>query len=281
MRLSFPNGEHPDVQLEQGELGIGSAPGNRVVLDGVAPRHAAIRCDAQRGIMIHVLDRAAQVHVNARPVRELAILRLGDVLSLNRVQVLVRPDDSVRIEQSIPSESVPLASGAQRTAASRVVLRGVAGHYFGQSISLQDPVLVGRSPQAQIRLDDPDVVDRHAQLELSGERVLLRNLGAHDGSVVNGVPVRDAVLHPGDQIAFDGQRFVLEAPGLPPRGICTTPSAGSGMGTTQTMQAIRAEPHAGQPATTAEAGRSRYGWLIVTALAIAGTIVALLIYAPR
>ena len=32
MRLNFPNGEHPDVVVDQGEVRIGSAPGNRVVV---------------------------------------------------------------------------------------------------------------------------------------------------------------------------------------------------------------------------------------------------------
>jgi pSer/pThr/pTyr-binding forkhead associated (FHA) protein len=287
MRLSFPNGEHADVLLESGELIIGSASGNRVALPeaGLAPRHAAIRVDVQRGILMSVLDSAAQVHVNARPVREMAVLRLGDVLSLNRLQVLVKPDNDAAIDGDIPSDSKALSSSAQRTAASRVVLRGVSGSYYGRSLSLQDPLVVGRGVDADIRLDEPGMLDRHAQIELHGEKVLLRDLGSHDGSVVNGVAVSSAVLAPGDQIAFDGHRFVLEAPGLPPRGVRhETPSAGSGMGTTQTMQAVRAAPHAGHgPATTEPdtVPRAHFGWLILTALAIAAGIVALLMYGPR
>jgi pSer/pThr/pTyr-binding forkhead associated (FHA) protein len=285
MRLSFPNGEHPDVLLESGELSIGSAPGNRVSLpdSGLAARHVGIRVDGQRGILMSVLDRSAQVHVNARPVRELAMLRLGDVLSLDRLQVLVKPDDDAVIVAAIPSDSRPLNGSAQRTAASRVVLRGVSGAYHGRSLSLQDPLLVGRGAEADIRLDEPGMGERHAQLELHGERVLLRDLGSHEGSVVNGVAVSSAVLAPGDQIAFDGHRFVLEAPGLPPRGSGALP-AGSGMGTTQTMQAVRAEPagsgRTGEPRAS-EAPKAHYGWLIVTALVIAGAIVGLLMYAPR
>ena len=45
--------------------------------------------------------------------------------------------------------------------------------------------------------------------------VLLRNLGSGQ-TVVNGVPVRDAVLGAGDQLVFDGQhRFVVEFPAAP------------------------------------------------------------------
>jgi pSer/pThr/pTyr-binding forkhead associated (FHA) protein len=286
MRLSFPNGEHPDVLLEEGELSIGDAPGNRVAIQnaGLAPRHVGIRVDGQRGILMSVLDRSAQVHVNARPVRELALLRLGDVVSLDRLQLLVKPDSDGVIVGTIPGDSQPVPSGAQRTAASRVVLRGVSGAYFGRSISLQEPLLVGRSAQAQLHLDEPDIAERHAQLELHGEAVLLRDLGSHEGSVVNGVPVKHAVLHPGDQIAFDSHRFVLEAPGLPPRGTrVDAPAAGSGMGTTQTLQAVRADPARSARAAVAQEPppKAHFGWLIVTALVIAAAIVALLLYAPR
>lgn len=286
MRLSFPNGEHPDVLLEDGELSIGDAASNRVAIPnaGLASRHVGIRVDGQRGILMTVLDHSAQVHVNARPVRELAMLRLGDVVSLERLQLLVKPDHDGAIVGNIPGDTQPIAAGAQRTAASRVVLRGVSGAYFGRSVSLQEPLLVGRSAQAQLRLDEPDIDERHAQLELHGECVLLRDLGSHEGSVVNGVPVKSAVLHPGDQIAFDGHRFVLEAPGLPPRGTATLqPAAGSGKGTTQTMQAVRAEPTTPQRGQAAVdlPPKSHFGWLILTALAIAGAIVALLMYAPR
>ena len=42
----------------------------------------------------------------------------------------------------------------------------------------------------------------------------LRDLGSANGTFVNGVQVRNAVLHPDDQIAFDQNRFLLEAPGM-------------------------------------------------------------------
>ncbi len=318
MRLSFPNGEHPDVLLEEGELTIGSAPGNRVLIPGLglADRHASIRIDAQRGILLHVLGSAANAHVNARPVRELALLRLGDVVSLERLQMLVKPDRDSLIEAAVPGDSRPLTDPAQRTAASRVVLRGVSGAYSGRSLSLRDPIRIGRGSGMDVHLDDPELLDHHATLEIHGERVLLRDNGSTGGSVVNGVPVRDAVLAPGDQIAFDGHRFVLEAPGLPPRGApqaATIP--GQAAGTTQTLQAVRVNDGAAAnggkpslapratprptptatPAVPAQAGGRRdagsegedpadrfsYGWLIVVAAAIGAGLAALLVYAPR
>src|SRR5512142_2797852 len=83
MRLSFLNGEHADFVVEDGVISLGSAEGNTLVLAGrdIAPWHARITVD-RRGIVLEVLDFAARTHVNARPVREKALLRLGDVLVL-------------------------------------------------------------------------------------------------------------------------------------------------------------------------------------------------------
>ena len=47
------------------------------------------------------------------------------------------------------------------------------------------------------------------------------------------------------------------------------------------MKAVRAEPFSESPAQPVASGQAHYGWLIVTALLIAGTIAAYLAYAPR
>jgi pSer/pThr/pTyr-binding forkhead associated (FHA) protein len=289
MRLSFPNGEHPDVVVEQGELRIGSAPGNRVVVAdaGLSGNHAVFRVDAQRGISLLLENGSGGAHVNARPVHELALLRLGDVVSLNRLQVLVKPDDERAIDREVPPPPSPLSDPAQRAAASRVVLRGIAGAFHGRTFSLLDPITIGRGASAGIRLDEPGMEERHAVLEQHPDRVVLRDLGSHDGSVVNGVALKSAVLHPGDQIAFEQHRFVLEAPGLPARGsVSFTPAVRQG--TTQTMQAVRAPAAAPTPApapaaneTSAAPGRFNFWWLIGAAAAIATGIALILIYAPR
>lgn len=287
MRLSFPNGEHPDVVIDQGEVRIGSAPGNRVVIAnaGLSANHAVVRIDAQRGIMLRLEAGSGGAHVNARPVRELALLRLGDVVSLNRLQLLVKPDEDAQIDRSIPPPPAPMTDPAQRAAASRVVLRGIAGAFHGRTFSLLDTITIGRAANADIRLDEPGVEERHATLEQHPDRVVLRDLGSHDGAVVNGVALKSAVLHPGDQIAFEQHRFLLEAPGLPARGSANfAPAPRVGMGTTQTMQAVQAPlSEAPGPAAAPATGESRfnYWWLLGAAAIIAGVFIGIMFYAPR
>jgi hypothetical protein len=116
--------------------------------------------------------------------------------------------------------------------------------------------------------------------------VVLRAIGS-DGSHVNGLPVRDAVLSPGDQLAVDQHRFVLEAPGLPARGqdggkrpVQTTH--------TQTMKSVNFPVASDAPANRPgdvppSGGRDPVGlwWLIASASVLAAALTALLVYAPR
>jgi len=226
------------------------------------------------------------VHLNARPVRRLAQVRPGDLVCLDKVRVVVRADDEPAIERRIPAVQPGVMNEGQRVAAARVVLRGLSGQHFGRSYTLTEPRLIGRSASADIRLDDAGVAERHAVVELHADRVVLRAMGS-DSSLVNGVPVRDAVLSPGDQLVVDQHRFQLEAPGLPLRGRmdAAKPNATTH---TQTMKAVRVpvanDPAPGPEPAAAPVPRKDPGalwWLIAAATVLAAALTALLVYAPR
>lgn len=287
MQLTFPNGEHPNVPL-QGEVAVGSRAGLRVSLpgSGLAAHHASFTSD-RRGLWLRVPAGAPGVHLNARPVQRLAQLRPGDLVCLDKLRVVVQADDEPAIERRIPASAPAAMNEAQRVAAARVVLRGLSGQHFGRSYTLTEPRTLGRAPSADIRLDDPAIADRHAVVELHGDRVVLRAVGnGGESSLVNGVPVHDAVLSPGDQLVVEQHRFVLEAPGLPLRGHS---GAGKPVATThtQTLAAVNVpvarDPVPGpEPAAPAPPARDpgALWWLIAAATVLAAAMTALLVYAP-
>lgn len=216
MRLSFANGEHADFIVDGGSISLGNADGNTLVLRDrdVAPWHARFTIDP-RGIVLEVLDPAARTHVNARPVRERALLRCGDMVCLGPIAIAIKADRDEQIQRSIPGEPAAPATAA---VPARVVLRGLSGNHFGKAIAVNHQLLIGREATCDLVLDDPRVAPRQAALEHAGEAIWLRDIGSEDGSQVNGIRVRDAVVHPGDQLAFGNSLFVVEAPGLPGRG---------------------------------------------------------------
>jgi pSer/pThr/pTyr-binding forkhead associated (FHA) protein len=218
MRLSFPNGEHADFVVEDGVISLGSAEGNTLVLAGrdIAPWHARINVD-RRGIVLEVLDFAARTHVNARPVREKALLRLGDVLVLGVVATMLKPDRDDAIVTALPTESDD-TEDAPDGAPARVVLRGVSGSHFGRAIALNQRLVVGRAADCDIVVDDAQIAPHHATVENIDETICLRDMGSGAGALVNGLRLTTAVLHTGDQLAFGRDHFLIEAPGMPLRG---------------------------------------------------------------
>jgi DNA-binding NtrC family response regulator len=62
------------------------------------------------------------------------------------------------------------------------------------------PVLIGKDEAAQLRLDDPHVSRQHALVEVGSEGVVLRDLGSRNGTVVNGIPIKEVLLQHGAEI---------------------------------------------------------------------------------
>jgi pSer/pThr/pTyr-binding forkhead associated (FHA) protein len=290
MQLTFPNGEHPNVAFNYGEISVGSKAGLSVSLSGknLAPHHASLVAD-RRGLWMRVPSGTPGVHLNARPVRRLAMLRVGDQICLEQVQMVISEDTPQVIERNIPMAAPPVLADAQKVSAARVVLRGVAGSHFGRSITLTEPRVIGRGANADIRIDDVGIADRHVQLELQGDRVVMRSLSANAGAIVNGIAVRDAVLAPGDQLVFDQHRFILEAPGLPPRGQDAAVRSGV-VAHTQTIKAVKVpqpEPAGGKGSpvdeshATSSVDPGALWWLIAAAAVLAAALTALLVYSPR
>ena len=285
MQLTFPNGEHPSVAFDHGEISVGSRAGQGICLPGSAlsPHHASLVSD-RRGIWLRVPPGVQGVHLNARPIRRLALLHIGDQVCLEKVQIVLSENSAELIDRRIPPAAPAALGEAQRVSASRVAIRGASGNLSGRSFTLTEPKTVGRSPGCDIRIDDPDVAERQAQFELHADKVILRTLGDSEFTSVNGIAVRDAVLSPGDQIVIEQHRFVLEAPGLPARGQEGIRGAGA-MAHTQTMKSVKPSAAANLEVDPLDAPApvdpGALWWLIAAAAVLAAAMTALLVYSPH
>lgn len=290
MQLSFPNGEHRDVNFEAGEVTIGSRPDMLVSLpeSGLAAHHASIIAD-RRGLWLRVLPDSQAIHLNGRPVKQLAMLRVGDLLCFDQTRIQLRDADAKAINRNIPETGPLVLNETQQVSAARVLLRGLSGQHFGRIYGLVSPQLFGSGANADIAIEDDSVAEKHAQIELHGDKVVLRAMSPEAVTHVNGIAVTDALLSPGDQIAIEQSRFMLEAPGLPLRGRDVAVPSGS-VAHTQTIQAVKAKGPAQYPAGNSDEAEntqqspqdtSGLWWLIAAAAILAASLTALLVYAPR
>ena len=97
----------------------------------------------------------------------------------------------------------------------------IAGPRLGQTIPVNEGKLVlGRDATCDVSLLDTAISRRHSTVtRFADGRVTLEDLDSRNGSFLNGVPVHDAALTPGDEIRLGGSVFLFElTDASPPAG---------------------------------------------------------------
>ncbi|MFP7721374.1 FHA domain-containing protein [Lysobacter sp. A3-1-A15] len=261
LRLRRPDRELADLVLPPGVHAVGrDVRGDMALVEAGQPMLAQL-CIDRRGIWMQLAEGARGVHVNGRPVRRMAMLRPGDAIFLEGVELVLLGDEP----EAAPDDDAPV------DAESRLVLRGVGGPLHGRCHPLEQAVTIGRARDCEVRLDEPGLADRHARLVPCEQGAVLRDLGSEQGSRVNGHAVRHGVLRAGDQLAIEGCRFVLEAPRPAPRNAALAAPG-------RDPPVLSAEGPA--PAGMVESAR-RLPWLLLAALLLSGALSLLLLYGTR
>jgi Nif-specific regulatory protein len=93
-------------------------------------------------------------------------------------------------------------------------LEAVSGPLKGQVFSLiEGEISIGRDPSNEISLLDSLVSRRHCLIRKEADAFRLVDLESRNNTFVSGVPVRDRVLVPGDQIRVGNSVLVFQGPG--------------------------------------------------------------------
>lgn len=262
LRLRFANGERDDLVLGAGVHAVGQDDDGRPCLVE-DPHDARLQVSIdRRGIWLQLREHSQGMHVNGRPVRRMAMLRAGDALHLDGIDLVLvgaRPD--------------PLPAGpAQDPPRARVVLRAVGGPHHGRCFDLDRPCTVGSRPDAELCIAEPGMPGQHSRLEPHADGVTFRSLDASGVIEVNGHRLKEGLLVAGDQVVFNtSHRFVLEAPRVlappaPPMPEVTlkTPVAATAPERSPLVGSLRRMP-----------------WLLLAALLMAGALALLLLYGAR
>ncbi len=74
----------------------------------------------------------------------------------------------------------------------------------------EEPLVIGRLPECDVVLGDPNVSRRHADVRRTEEGYFVTDLGSTNGTRVNGTPVREQQLESGDEITVGSTSLVFE-----------------------------------------------------------------------
>ena len=87
--------------------------------------------------------------------------------------------------------------------------------------SLEEGIhLIGRADDAALKLVQPSVSRRHAEITVNGSVATVRDLGSHNGTILNGAKVADpTAIRAGDVIEVANITFRVEGPGAAGAGL--------------------------------------------------------------
>lgn len=243
--IKSPDGTEQEQDFVD-QLTVGRAEGNDLILaeGGVSRKHARFFLEGE-DVMVEDLGSANGTIVNGERIdgptklEPAAAIVLGDYEatikaggkarpkvdksaakpSSRGTQALKRPANLARGEGRAtrvmpvvkPASSAPGAKRPSRAGSAGPALRGLSGTVTGKTFPLAGTVVVGRVAGVDLRVDDDSVSRRHAELEVQGRDVVLRDLGSANGTTVNGNPIsEDTPLSPGDIIQFGVVEMMYE-----------------------------------------------------------------------
>lgn len=80
---------------------------------------------------------------------------------------------------------------------------------------LREKTTIGRGPDNVLRVPSADVSRAHCEIVKRGDKLLLRDLGSSNGTLVNGKKAAEAELKAGDRLDVGPAKFVVQVDGKP------------------------------------------------------------------
>ena len=119
--------------------------------------------------------------------------------------------DAAEPESAAPigltAEEVAAVSALPRTSALLIMQRGPS---VGARFLLDaERTVAGRSPDADIFLDDVTVSRKHAEFVRELDNFVVRDIGSLNGTYVNRTRIESAVLRPGDEVQIGKYRLTF------------------------------------------------------------------------
>ncbi|MDQ2825692.1 MAG: DUF3662 and FHA domain-containing protein [Actinomycetota bacterium] len=120
------------------------------------------------------------------------------------VHVQLHVDDSLATGQFL------VASGFQEAPGGAAV--GSLYLEDGRRVEIgEQPLVIGRMPECDVPLSDPNVSRRHAEVRRQGTGFVAVDLGSTNGTRVNGATMKERLLNNGDEITVGATKLRFEA----------------------------------------------------------------------
>jgi ABC-type multidrug transport system ATPase subunit len=207
----FAGGAAPTVAMPAANFGsAGNAPGGGLGFATPAPPGSRVINIGRAPESDFQVDLLTVSWNHARIVFDAGRIYLEDLNSRNGTAI-DRLENRIQKAVLDPSSDVYLGSykvSARELMVGKKVTIGEAK--FDKVAFKGNTMVIGRDPQADLRLDYPMVSWRHARLTRAADGILVEDLGSRNGTFVAGIRVSGKVLaKPGQEIGLGSYRFQL------------------------------------------------------------------------
>jgi len=216
------------ITFDAPRIVIGRGDGCEIRLPdpSVSHRHASIR---QRGSDYVVIDEGSSNGTFVGPVRlspqAPRVVRSGDLIRVGRIwlelsMAAVPPTQNPGLVTKEIALALVASSLSDDGGFSAPRLFVIAGPDTGKELLLAEfdrTYAIGRAPNAELCLADPDASRRHVEVFRRGTQIFVRDLGSKNGATLNGVRLesgKDTVWSGSATLALGQSEFGFEDPVL-------------------------------------------------------------------
>ena len=203
LKLHFKDSRRPPLWIVEKLFSIGSASDNNLVLDdpSIDPLHAKFIQENNRYLLKDNNSRCG-CFVNGQRITQKEILP-GDIIKIGNIDII-----------ALDPRSQPEKSREPVTAPWRLVSDSnwLAGKYF--SLSVEHSTVIGRGNQCDIVIPGTHLSRRHAEIQVEGNHLRIKDLGSANGTYLNDLRIDNATANNGDRLRLDVYSFRIVAPDL-------------------------------------------------------------------
>ena len=202
LKLKFKDNRKEPFWVMEKSFSIGTADRNHLTINdrSMSDQHAKIIIKDD-GFLLKDVGSVNGTYVNSQRITQKHI-SCGDVIAFGDVELevvdpLIEMGDDEAGYWSLIADSSWLS-----------------GQEFPLSFADSKVVTVGRGTQSDLVFPGTHLSRSHAEIELKGHSIIVRDLGSANGTFINDEKITEAKVYPGDRIRFDVYSFKVFGPGI-------------------------------------------------------------------
>lgn len=208
LKLQFRDRRQEAIWLVDPLFTVGSSPTNSLVINeaGISSVHIEIRTENNQTTILNK-DPAVACYINDEKVLSEKVLTAGDVIKLGNIQLDVIDPHSTQYQSAI---------GLKPGKPPEWRLKSTASWMENEVFTIDKKASLGRDANCDISIPVEHLSRRHAEVEVKGGKLLVRDLDSSNGTYLNGNKITESYAKSGDKIKLDVITFEVIGPSEDP-----------------------------------------------------------------